>query len=79
MRTIAALWESYNKEVVPATASPIQRQELRRAFYAGAGSMMGLVYDLGDDSISEDAGIAVMQGLVDEAHAFKNAVLAGQA
>jgi hypothetical protein len=79
MRTIAALWESYSREVIPAAANDIQRQEMRRAFYAGAGSMMGLVYDLGEDSISEDAGIAVMQGLVDEAHAFSAAVVAGQA
>jgi hypothetical protein len=34
--TIFESWDSYGREVVPANAPAIQREECRRAFYAGA-------------------------------------------
>lgn len=37
---IAQAWESYRRDVVPATASAVQVQECRRAFYAGAQGLL---------------------------------------
>jgi hypothetical protein len=34
--TIFEEWQSYDRDVVPVTAPDIQREECRRAFYAGA-------------------------------------------
>lgn len=45
MRTVFDQWKSFEHEVVPADAVPVQREELRRAFYAGAVSMFGLTME----------------------------------
>jgi hypothetical protein len=51
-RTIADFWASYRRSVVPRDASPVQVQECRRAFYAGAtallAGMMGAAEGDGD-------------------------------
>jgi hypothetical protein len=39
MTTIESEWETFAREVVPPDANPVQRQEMRRAFYAGVRSM----------------------------------------
>ena len=39
-KPVEAEWISYRKNVVPADAGPVQVVECRRAFYAGAVSMM---------------------------------------
>ena len=41
--TVFAQWQSYANKVVPADAPAIQREECRRAFYAGAAAMLALV------------------------------------
>jgi hypothetical protein len=38
--TLAFLWEGYAKAVLPPEAPPVQAQECRRAFYAGAGAAL---------------------------------------
>jgi hypothetical protein len=42
MRTVFDLWTSYRAGVLPADAGPIQVEECRRAFYAGAAAVFGL-------------------------------------
>lgn len=50
---LAEQWDSYSREVLPKNASTVQRWECRRAFYAGAGVLMGLVmYGLSPDRAS---------------------------
>lgn len=44
MTTVFAEWKSYDRAVVPAAAPPVQREECRRAFYAGAVAMHKLVF-----------------------------------
>jgi hypothetical protein len=39
-RTVEQAWGDYRLLVVPKTAGPAQIKELRRAFYAGAESLM---------------------------------------
>lgn len=36
MGMVAEAWNSYERDVIPSGAPPVQRQETRRAFYAGA-------------------------------------------
>jgi hypothetical protein len=35
-RRMAEQWDSFARAVLPVGTSPLQRQEMRRAFYAGA-------------------------------------------
>lgn len=68
--TIAAQWESFHKAAVAPSAPEIQRSEMRLAFYAGATAMLGITMGIGSDSVSADAGVALLQSLHDEAEAF---------
>lgn len=78
-RTIAGLWESYERDVLlPSGMKDFQRQELRRAFYAGAIGLFALVHGLGEDGISEEAGMHVLDGVVEECKAYRDEVLAGR-
>ncbi len=78
---IEAAWKDYEAKVVPADAPPIQRQESRRAFYAGAQALMGEI--LGRfNSIADEvtqADIQFMDALNAELEGFKQAVLEGRA
>ncbi len=40
---MAKAWQRYEREVLPKDASPVQRNETRRAFYAGALVLMGTI------------------------------------
>lgn len=70
MNTIQHYWESFEASVVPKTAGPVQRQEMRRAFYAGAIAMQSIQFTVGDEDISEDAAIGILEGCRLELEAF---------
>lgn len=80
MRTIQASCETYlglvylGKELPPA-----QLREVRHAFYAGAEALFKVLDDIGEDSVSEDAGVAILTGLRDEIHRYAEQVLRGGA
>lgn len=38
MKTVYDEWKSYERDIVPSTAGAVQREECRRAFYAGAAA-----------------------------------------
>ena len=73
MNKIQEQWFMLEKFVVPETAPEIQRQEMRRAFYAG---MMRLQWN---KSISEDAGVAILEGCREETKTFATQVKNGDA
>jgi hypothetical protein len=77
MRSIDAEWRSYEKAVVPKTAGEVQRQETRRAFYAGASAMLNMQMEMAE--LSEDAAVAVLNGLHEEAGSFAFMVMEGKA
>lgn len=79
MDTIAAFWESYRREVLPADAPDIQVQECRRAFYAGAKAVVAIVTEIGDDSVTEDQGLDILTGLHEECRTFVADVMRGRA
>jgi hypothetical protein len=45
---IAAEWATYAEHILPKNAPPIQVQETRRAFYAGAGAILHHILRLAD-------------------------------
>lgn len=72
-------WLSFAERVLPANAPAIQRQEMRRAFFAGAGRLFeSLTNAVGTDDVSEDAGMDIMQGVEDEIRAFLRDVEGGR-
>ena len=56
MKTIFEEWHSYERDVVPANAPNVQREECRRAFYAGAMASFTLTLEAvahDDDDVCE--------------------------
>ena len=74
MNTVQEQWQIFEALVVPKNAPPVQRQEMRRAFYAGAEAMMRIQWNIGDSSVSEDAGIQILEGCRDELKRFAQQV-----
>jgi hypothetical protein len=71
-------WNSFDKDVVPAGAHHVQRQEMKRAFYAGAHAILCQVRAIGeDDAVSELDGVRILEGLWQESLRFKESVLRG--
>jgi hypothetical protein len=79
MNTILEQWESFSAMALPLDAPPIQRQEMRRAFYAGAEAMARIQFSVGDRAMSEDAGVQVLEGCHDELRGFARRVVEGKA
>jgi hypothetical protein len=79
MTTIRDGWETY-KGVLPADAGPEQRTETRRAFYAGAGHVLSLLFAIGeDDAIDEDIGSEMLDAYRGELEAFLRELRKGRA
>jgi len=68
--TIAEQWDAFSALVMPKDAPTLQRLEMRRAFYAGFEAALRIQWGIGDKSISEDAGIAIIEGLHQECKLF---------
>lgn len=79
MNTIKFHWDAYHKRVIPEGAPDVQIIESRRAFYAGAQAILTIMWLLGGDEVSEDVGAQVIEGLHQEARAFAQDVVKGQA
>lgn len=79
-KSIAEFWAAYVKTAMPTDAPPIQLQECRRAFYAGALSMFnGAVMAVGGPEVPEGVGELYLASIDDELKAFYKAVDAGHA
>lgn len=63
-------WYSYAEKILPKNASAVQRQETRRAFYAGAFEMLSRMAELGEPEIGEEAGVEVLEATQREIEAF---------
>lgn len=59
--TIGEGWASYLSNVVPAAAAESQREETKRAFYAGAAAMFTAMLDAAE--LEEDPAAARVAGL----------------
>lgn len=79
MNTIQNQWQHFEDLVMPKNAPAIQKREMRRAFYAGAEAVLRLQFNIGDSSVSEDAGVAMIKGMHDECILFATQIAAGDA
>lgn len=69
-RLIRDGWNDYAEKILPKDAPQVQRQETRRAFYAGAWELLSRYVDLGEPEISEDEGVEVLEATKREIEAF---------
>ncbi|MBN3949411.1 MAG: hypothetical protein HWQ38_24275 [Nostoc sp. NMS7] len=68
--TISSHWQSYEAQVLPKGCSPVQLQETRRAFYAGAVSVLALMAKLSEEEITEEEGSDIIEELMQESRDF---------
>lgn len=82
MNTIQGEWDSYAEHVMPSDAPRVQRQETRRAFYAGYMSAMlqitQVAHSVAGGQMSDAAGKGIVDGLREELAAFASAVNDGR-
>jgi hypothetical protein len=80
MKTVAQVFAEFEAAVIPVNASPIQRQEMRRSFYAGFGAALQLALQMAEESgDDDDAGALMMDTLYQECKQFGLDVQAGRA
>jgi hypothetical protein len=77
-KSVKAQWESYAEFVLPDDCGPEPRLALRHAFYAGASSMMIMLFDTSKHiPVGEHADY--VEGLRRECLAFQGEVASGGA
>ncbi len=76
---IQEAWLDFKRKVIPEDAPNIQLQECRRAFYAGAQSSFSVYVSIGDEVVSEDDGVKILEDLRDELAEFPKMILEGRA
>lgn len=75
-----AAWRSYAEMVLPFGASDIQRQECRRAFYAGGQALLGGIMGMLDPGVEPtEADLDKMTALSAELEQFAADLAAGRA
>jgi hypothetical protein len=79
--TIAAAWASLEGSIFAADTPELQRSEMRRAFYAGAATLLGLMMDALDPNTDDatPADLSRMDGWKSELDTFGVDVQAGRA
>lgn len=78
MSTIEQEWRKYRKLVIPKQASLTQKAETKQAFFAGAISILEIVYKLGDSDLTEDEACAKLDMLIKEGSDYAARRIAGQ-
>jgi hypothetical protein len=78
-KPIETEWRAYAESVIPFDASDRQRAECRRAFYAGATSLVRAFGKQNPKGDPIDAYLAVIEGATDELKHFIDESKAGRA
>jgi hypothetical protein len=77
---MAEQWDQFARAVLPRDASPIQKQEMRRAFYAGAqGILFRVIASFAPESEPTEDDLRIMSDLERELSDFAESVKAGRA
>lgn len=74
--TLENAFETYWAHVAPGPVAANQLHETRKAFYAGAISILEVCRRISEDDISEDTGVEVLARLYAEGRAFVELVSA---
>jgi len=77
MRTLQEQWLSYAKEVLPDEVPSVQVRECCLAFYAGAKAAERIFLSAAEDRMSDEAGVAILEGMKDELQRFLEKVVKG--
>jgi hypothetical protein len=72
---IAQSWQSFSDEIGLEAAHLVQRQEMKRAYYAGA---LGLLNIVATEMQTDTFGNAMIARLKDEFRDFADGVMAGR-
>ncbi len=70
MNSVKEAWESFEAAVIPEDAPAVQRSEMRRAFYAGAWAMLMGCSSIGETSVTEEEGVAMLESWKKECERF---------
>ena len=68
--SLAQIWDGFASAILDPAHSQIQYEEMRKAFYAGAFSILCICREIGDDSVSEAVGVLKMESLWQEVQKF---------
>jgi len=80
MKLVETEWQDYAKNVLPPGAPKVQVVESRRAFYAGARSLLtSLVRVFGPDKEPTESDLAIMDSLQEELDQFYKDISEGKA
>lgn len=78
--TLERSWKQFWQKVRPAGVVPAnQEREMKRAFMGGAFVLIQAMKRLGEDDVPEMIGVAYMQSIEDQCHAFYAKVKQGLA
>jgi len=69
-RTLASMWESYKRMVIPPGTSAVGIKNNQFAFYGGASYVLDVLLAIGDDDVSEDTGVETLERLRQELEVF---------
>jgi hypothetical protein len=71
MKLIETAWQDYRAKVIPSEAGAIQITESRRAFYAGARSLLvSMMKVFGPDQEPTESDMLIMDGIKGELDQF---------
>jgi hypothetical protein len=80
MGRIANEWAVFAERILPANAPSVQKIETKRAYYAGAFTILGLLTDIvGPDEEPTDAEVAELEAIHEECRRFFKDVERGKA
>lgn len=63
-------WLEFSSHVLPKKTPLIQREEMEKAWFGGAGFLMSLLTNMGEKSLSEDEIDEITSGLFKEMQSF---------
>lgn len=76
--TVQSKWESFSEVMFKGLdVSDVQRDEMKKAFFAGSASMLGIVLGTGDPDISDEQRFAQFYALEEELSQFMKNELEG--
>jgi hypothetical protein len=71
-------WASFAHEVLHPDCPPDQIREMRRAFFAGAVSVLHLLQQIAEDDVDDDESVEGLQEMWIECADFTERVTAGE-
>lgn len=69
-RTLADMWTSYARMVIPPGTSAAAIRNNQFAFYGGASYVLDILVAIGEDDVSVDTGVATLARLRQELELF---------